>query len=56
MMAVFAAAGCSNDSFRQDLAEKSWRRVWIEKYGLADDAPASRIASALHLSPKERIF
>jgi len=56
MMAVFAAAGLLDDSFRQDLAEKSWRRVWIEKYGLADDAPASRIASALHLSPKERIF
>ncbi len=55
-LAVLAAAGLLDDSFRQDLAGKSWRRVWMDKYGLTDDAPASRIAAALQISPEGRVF
>lgn len=55
-MAVLVAAGLLDDSLRPDLVGKSWRQVWMEKYGLTDDTPVSRIAAALQVSPEGRVF
>ncbi|NLP09003.1 saccharopine dehydrogenase, partial [bacterium] len=55
-MAVLTAAGLLDDSFRQDLAGKSWRQMWVDKYRLSDDAPASQLAAALQIPLNGGVF